>query len=75
MGRQFNKKFHLGVLANQWAYHLKSTSGNSAAIYFAYAPRGDSWVIRGKIINESDSLLKGVIQLNWALGTHKPQRY
>ncbi len=75
LGRQFNKKFHLGVLANQWAYHLKSTSGNSAAIYFAYAPRGDSWVIRGKIINESDSLLKGVIQLNWALGTHKPQRY
>ncbi|MDP6340175.1 MAG: hypothetical protein QF842_07660 [Candidatus Marinimicrobia bacterium] len=75
LGRQFNKKLHLGVLADQWAYRLKSTSGYSAAIFFAYAPRGDNWVIRGKIINESDSSLIGVIQLNWALGPHKPQRY
>ncbi len=75
LGRQFNKKLHLGVLVDQWAYRLKSTSGYSAAIYFAFAPINDSWVIRGKIVNELDSQLKGVIQFNWALGTHKPQRY
>jgi len=78
LGRQFNKNFHLGFIFDQWIYDLKDFQGSSKSLYISFAPKNDDFVVRFKI-SENETIYGrsplGIIQLNWSLGPHTPQRY
>jgi len=77
IGRQFNKKHHLGIIAEHWSYRLKDQESSSYGIYGAFAPFDDSIAFRFKLLNESGLNNNSYVVLSavWAIGPHKPQRY
>ena len=78
LGKQFNKKYHLGLLADHWSYKLKATQGTSIGLYGDYVPDEDNLVFRFKILKEKQTDndgIHGIIEMSWSLGSHKPKRY
>ena len=78
IGRQFNQKYHLGLIVDNWSYKLRTSQGTSVSIYGDYAPSGDDLVFRLKLMKDEQiafSGFNGIIEMSWALGSHRPKRY
>ncbi len=77
-GRQFDKKYHLGLIIDNWSYHLRQSQGTSISIYGDYAPNGDDLVFRFKLMKDEKidfNGMNGILEMSWALGPHRPKRY
>ena len=78
IGRQFNQKYHLGLIVDNWSYKLRRSQGTSISIYGDYAPSGDDLVFRLKLMKDEQITFNGfngIIEMSWALGSHRPKRY
>ena len=77
IGRQFDKRYHFGLLADYSSYRMRGTQSSAFGVYGAFAPFDDSIVFRIKIMNDSDLISRNYVALSaiWSVGSHKPQRY
>ena len=77
VGKQFDKKYHFGFIADHFSYRLMGEKSAALGFYGAIAPFDDSIVFRIKYVNEPDTNNGNYLALSavWSLGSHKPQRY
>ena len=78
VGRQFSKKYHLGLLVDHWSYKMRAAQGTTIGVYGDYVPDGDNLVFRFKLMKDEqidNDGMYGIIEMVWSLGYHKPKRY
>ena len=77
VGKQFDKKYHFGFLADYFSYRLKGEKSIALGFYGTIAPFDDSTVLRIKFMNEPNVIDGNYLALSvvWSVGSHKPQRY
>ena len=78
VGRQFSKKYHLGLLVDHWSYKMRAAQGTTIGVYGDYVPDGDNLVFRFKLMKDEqidNDGMYGIIEMVWSLGSHKPKRY
>ncbi|MEA1881632.1 MAG: hypothetical protein U9N31_04460 [Candidatus Marinimicrobia bacterium] len=75
---QFKKVWNMGVISEYWQFEMADGHGKNSAIFFGFSPVEESSILRLKIEqvdDGKDKYIRGVAQLIWSLGPHKPHRY